>query len=371
MMQTLRLSAGLLVLLFGASSAGAIELFTSGKLFIAENVKESSETRFISVGMNFQFAPIEALGKQVIGQIEDQNPEARLVFDTLREIPEDELDAMTTAASQGGAALEAFIVDQVPGLTPEQQTELSGAIGQIDDDQLKTAAELAKIAADPEPASTFIFEPYVNLNFKFVEVELGVPLAGFYTDEAEFLFGNLYYDVKTGWTWGKAIGVGVSVGFEGTLPTGRSSRLNSLALANVFAAPHFLADTMSFAPYAVAGVDVLLFNFQAYGKYVTLVGTGDAEVGNAMYMQYGLVAAFAPFRALNLIAELNGTSEVANASPFNTLFVTAGVKTLLFVVRPGIAVHLPLMQESDSDFGGGSFGSPSAWSIIASLSVDI
>lgn len=371
MTRTLQVAAGLFVFLIGAASGGAIELFSSGKLFIAENIKESTETRFISAGVNFQFAPIKALAKQVVGQIEDQNPEARLVFDTLREVPPEEMEAMTTAASEGGDALEAFIFEQVPDLTDEQRAEVSGAIGEIDDDQLKSAAELAKIAADPEPASTFIFEPYVNLNFEFIEVELGLPLAGFYTDEAEFLLGNLYYDVKTGWTWGETIGAGVSVGLEGTLPTGTSNRTDTLALANVFSAPHFLSNTMCFAPYAVAGVDVLLFNFQAYGKYVTLVSTGDADLGNAMYLQYGIVGAFAPFRALNIIAELNGTTEVANAPPFNTLYLTAGLKTLLFFVRPGIAVHLPLMQESDSEFGGGSFGSPSNWSIIASLSVDI
>jgi hypothetical protein len=371
MMRCLQVALALFVVFAGATSGQAIELFSSGKLFVAENVKESTETRFISAGVNFQFAPIKALAKQVVGQIEDQNPEARLVFDTLREVPPDQMDAMTDAASQGSAELEAFIYEQVPDLTDEQKAEVSGALSEVDDDQLKNAAELAKIAADPEPASTFIFEPYVNLNFEFIEVEMGLPLAGFYADEAEFLLGNLYYDVKTGWTWGDTIGAGVSVGLEGTLPTGSSPRTDTLALANVFAAPHFLANTMSFAPYAVAGVDVLLFNFQAYGKYVTLISTGDAEVGNAMYMQYGVVAAFAPFRALNIIAELNGTTEVANAPSFDTLFVTAGVKTLLFVVRPGIAIQLPLMQESDSDFGGGSFGSPSNWSVIASLSVDI
>ncbi len=55
---------------------GGIQLFSSGKLFVAENIKESVETRFISVGVNFQFAPIKALAKQVVGQIEDQNPAA-------------------------------------------------------------------------------------------------------------------------------------------------------------------------------------------------------------------------------------------------------------------------------------------------------
>jgi len=375
MRRNLPIVALLLALL--PSSAGARDLFPSGRLFVAKAMKETAASRFLSVGTAFQFAPVKALAKQAVQEIENQSPEARLVFDTLRTLPPEQVDAATTAAEQGGPQLKAYIAANVPGLDAEQTTAVNDAIDQSTPQELAGTAALVRIAADPEEASTFIFEPFVEVNTEWVSVELAVPLAGFVTTTAgstEFALGNLTLDTKLGWVSGEDIGYGVSGGIEASFPTGRSARINTLALANIFSGPKFLKNYLSFAPYVVAGVDVWLFNFQGYAKLVQMFAMGSGtELGNATYLQYGLVAALAPWRFLNVTAELNGAVNMFEAAPFDAVYLTLGTKFSLWFVRPGVAVHVPLFQQAPavySGFGSGTFGSPADWSIIASLSFD-
>lgn len=367
-----RLLIALLASLLLPGSGSAIELFKSGRLFVAKSIKETRKTRYISFGVGFQFAPIKALGKQVVNQIEDQSPEAKQVFDALRQVPPEQMDAMTEAIDGGRDSLKQFIDEQVPGLDADEQADVNAAIDEVGDSELKTASELVKIAADPEPASTFMLEPFVDVNLKHVSIELGVPLAGFYLDEAEFALGNVYTDVKWGKHFGEVVGFGVSAGVEAAFPTG-SSRADTLALSNLFSAPHFLHENLTLAPYVVAGADVWLVNLQAYAKFNQMLavrGSGDG----ATYLQYGAAFVFAPFRFITAMAELNGLSEVANAPAFNALYATLGAKFSLFVLRPGFALHLPLSKKSDDAYGsmgGSSIGSPSDWSLIATIAVDL
>jgi hypothetical protein len=359
----------LLLVSLQAGPVAARDLFSSGRLFVAKAMKESGSSRFLSVGTTFQFAPVKALARQAVQQIEDQSPEARLVFDTLRSVPPEQVDAMANAAEEGGTALKAFIATTVPGL--------DAAIDQSTPQELSGAAELARIAADPEEATSFIFEPFVEVNTDWVSVELAVPLAGFATTSAsstEFALGNLTLDTKFGWIAGDDIGYGISGGLEASFPTGRSARINTLALANIFSGPKFLKNYLSFAPYLVTGVDVWLFNFQGYLKLVQMFAMGSGtELGNATYLQYGAVAALAPWRFLNVMAEINGAADLFEAEPFDAVYLTLGLKFALWFLRPGVAVHVPLFQQAPavySGFGSGTFGSPADWSVIASLSFD-
>jgi len=370
------LASALLLLGLGAPLE-ARDLFGSGRLFIAKPMKESAASRFLSVGTSFQFAPVRALAKQAVQDIESQSPEARLVFDTLRSVPPEQLDAITSAAEKGGNALKAYLAKNVPGLDAEQRADVNGAIDQASPQELSAAAELARLAADPEEASTFIFEPFLEVNTDWVSIEVAVPLAGFFTRTAgstEFALGNVTLDAKLGWTSGESVGYGISGGVETSFPTGQSPRINTLALANIFSGPKFLKDYLSFAPYLVAGVDVWLINVQGYAKLVQMfaMGSGTA-LGNATYLQYGLVAAFAPWRVWNVMAELNGAVDVFEAAPFSAFYLTLGTKLSLWFIRPGVAVHVPLFQQSPavySGFGSGTFGSPSDWSVLATLSFD-
>lgn len=371
------LLVALLLVTVHASPLAARDLFSSGRLFVAKAMKESESSRFLSVGTTFQFAPVKALAQQAVQQIEDQSPEARLVFDTLRSVPPEQVDAMANAAAEGGDALKAFIATTVPGLDAEQAAAVDDAIDQSTPQEVSGAAELARIAAEPEEATSFIFEPFVEVNTDWVSVELAVPLAGFATTSAsttEFALGNLTLDAKLGWIEGDDIGYGLSGGLEASFPTGRSARINTLALANIFSGPKFLKNYMSFAPYLVTGVDVWLFNFQGYLKLVQMFATGSGtELGNATYLQYGAVAALAPWRFLNVMAEINGAANLFEAEPFDAVYLTLGLKFALWFVRPGVAVHVPLFQQAPavySGFGNGTFGSPADWSVIASLSFD-
>ena len=366
-----------LAMMLSAVPAVARELFPSGRLFIAKAMKESAASRFLSVGTSFQFAPLKALAKQVVQDIEAQSPEARLVFDTLHQLPPEQVEAAASAAEQGNATLKAYVASHVTGLDAEQQAQVNDAIDEASPQELAGTAELVRIAAEPEEASSFIFEPFVEVNTDWVSVELAVPLAGFATRSAastEFALGNLTLDAKVGYTSGDSIGWGISGGLEASLPTGRSARINTLALANIFSGPKFLKDYLSFAPYVVGGVDVWLFNFQGYLKLVQMFAMGSGtELGNATYLQYGVVAALAPWRFLNVMAELNGAADVFEADPFDAVYLTLGTKLSLWFLRPGVAVHVPLFQQAPavySGFGSGTFGSPADWSVIGSLAFD-
>ena len=366
-----------LVLVAASGPAEARDLFASGRLFVAKAMKESSASRFLSVGTSFQFAPVKALAKQAVQDIENQSPEARLVFDTLHALPPEDVEAAASAAEQGNAALKAYIAANVPGLDAQQLADVNDAVDQATPQELAGAAELVRIAAEPEEASTFIFEPFVEVNTDWVSVELDVPLAGFVSSSAgstEFALGNVTLDAKLGWIAGDDVGYGISGGLEASFPTGRSARINTLALANIFSGPKFLKDYLTFAPYVVAGVDVWLFNFQGYAKLVQMFAMGSqTELGNATYLQYGLVAALAPWRFWTVTAEMNGAANMFEAAPFDAVYLTLGTKFALWFVRPGVAVHVPLFQQAPavySGFGSGTFGSPSDWSVIASLSFD-
>jgi hypothetical protein len=367
----IRLLTALLVALLLPGSVSAIELFKSGRLFVAKSIKETRKTRYISFGVGFQFAPVKALEKEAVKQIENQSPEAKQVFDGLRQVPPEKLDEMTAAFDGGRESLKKFIADEAD-LSPEAQAEFDSAVDQVDDDDLKLASSLARTAAEPKSATTFILEPFVDVNLKHVSIEVGVPLAGFFMDEAEFALGNVYTDVKWGKHFGEVVGFGVSAGLETAFPTG-SSRSDTLALSNLLSASHFLHENLTLAPYLVAGVDVWLVNLQAYGQFNQMLavrGSGDAS----SYAQYGAAFVFAPFRFFTVVAELNRLSEISKAARFDGTFATMGLKLSFIGLRLGFAGQLPLAESGEESVGsvaGASIGEPSKWNFLGTLAFDL
>jgi hypothetical protein len=358
------------------------DLFVSGRLFYAKSIKESADERFLSFGFQAALNPFQAMSPALIeaarGEYEDECAASGVAcpsFDTVVGVVGANAEKFKQAADAASADPSGLIAQLkaagVP-LTAEQEQAIGEGIKSPE--ALQAVSVLADAAKNPE-AITATFEPYAELNLRDVSVELAIPLAYFYYQGAgrsDFALGNISLDAKFGRSYGKVIGLGWSAGVEASLPTAMN-RASGVALSNIFAAPRYLGRYLTLAPYGVVGVDALIVNLQAYAKLADMIGV-RGEAGNSLYLQYGAALAVAPFRFLNLIAEVNGLQDVSNAPAFSGQYLTAGFKMQLLVLRWGLAAHVPLSREKDDTYGAMAatpFGSPADWSVVTTFAIDL
>ncbi|MBI5040040.1 MAG: hypothetical protein HZB57_02200, partial [Gammaproteobacteria bacterium] len=99
---------------------------------------------------------------------------------------------------------------------------------------------LAPVLTEEEEAVSFSLSPYFLVNLDPLTIGLEVPMAGFVQPgDTVFMLANANLDLRFGHHFGDAIPFGLSYGVQAWFPTG-GARADTLALANLLAAPRFL-----------------------------------------------------------------------------------------------------------------------------------
>ena len=347
--------------------------FNNGDLFVGRTVKIASDDRTFSAGANFQVAPVNAIVHSVVKKAMDaataQNPQAAALL-KYAGTPEVKKATQNADPQAFKAAILAEMKKQGQTPTAAQQTAIDGVAADSSKlKQMATIIDAINIANQPEQALTFSLEPYVTLNLKPVMITARVPLAGFRTDKsgANLSLGNLGLDLKTGDAYGvSGAAFGWSLGASLYAPTG-TEEADTIALSNILAAPRYLHNYLTVAPYAVIGGDLAIFKLTARAEYVDMRPTrGANDLRRMAYLNYG-AGLLADLGFVGLSLELDGLRAIENAPAMDNVWLaTGGVRTYMGPVQFGLGIQVPLVTAGSAagSMGGVNLGSPSKYNVL-------
>lgn len=366
----------LLIVIFMVSSSYA-DPFSNNDLFVGKSVKLTGGS--ISAGVEFQIAPVKALLKSQINNIIDEGckgaPDPNLcksqvdtILDSSKYVPDSVID---DARNNPELLKQELLKSEY--LSDQQKAEVQ-KIDFTNSEVSKSVSMLADTILDKEKAVTFAFEPFCELNLDLLAVAARLPLAGFYIGgDTEFAMGNLMLDAKFGHIWDLSLGsVGLSYGASFYFPTG-SSRANSLALSNIFLAPKYYHEYLTIVPFLVAGLDLQFVIIQAEAEFFNMIGVRGSPLSDyPAFLKYGGGLSIGLIPTLMIVGEINGLTNIKDASPMSAVYLTGGLKFNFAVVKVGVAVQVPLAQkgrDAYASFGGLDFGSPSNINFIVNASL--
>ncbi len=327
------LAAGLLV---ASSSPVAAEPFDlPGTLLIRPIRPAPSDQRF-ELGLLLEIAPIKALAKERMRQIEEENPQFKEVMEVVREIPPETMQDLDIAE------IKKQLLD-LPGV--KDDPKLSEAVEDIPEDE-KTQKQLVAVAellGDREESIAFAVRPRLRVNLDALMLTAEVPLAGFrLEDETNFVLGNLNLDSRLGWRKESGVvGLGLGCGVHLFVPTA-SERANVLTYSNVLNAPRYLREYFTPAAYVQAGLEAVILRLVAQAELVPMFAVkGDARRSRVIYGRFG-VGAQLLLALLRVNAEIAKTLSFENAEALDTVYVGAGAYLDLSVLQLGAQLQMPL-----------------------------
>ena len=373
--------------LAGSVGVAAARPFNNGDLFVGRSVKHDARDRFLSAGANFQVAPVEAIiqtaVKKAIDEQAKSNPEAAKMVEYLKYVDAKQMKEFADAGKteEFKKAMEDQMKARGQTPTPEQKAYLAT----IDSSKLKTMATLIEVyqnASKPAKTTTFSIEPYARLNLRWLEATAQIAIAGFHNDKGDsFELGNLGLDLHTGDAYGAgSLGFGWTTGVSVFAPTGTEDA-DTIALSNVLATPRFLHSYLSYAPYAVLGVDLVFVKVTARGEYVDLNPVAktldDKLFGAPKRMRYANVGAglLADLGLVGISAELDGLFELENAPMVKGVWLgTFGLRTYLKVAQIGAAVQIPFVKsakDASTSVGGANLGEIASFNVLLNAQVTL
>lgn len=362
----LALSTGALVLLVAATVGAAP--FENDDLFFGRAVKQSRETRVVEGGVRFEIAPVRAISKEAMGEFRAEHPELDPVFEYLQRV-----DPAVLADASAEGLRDALLA--LPGLTSGDRAAIDTAFPEgaasADVQRAVDAVHLlAPVLTEDEEAVSFALAPYVIVNLAPIAIALEVPMAGFVAGgDTDFTLANANLDLRFGHTFGESIPVGLSYGFHSWFPTG-GERADSLALANLLAAPRYLHQSLSFEPYVVGGVDFGFLYLQAHLGLVTLVPVREGpREDTSLLLGYGVSLVLQGWGIVALNVELAGAANLASAGDLATLSLGIGPRLNVFGFKLAAAVQIPFAvgeKRTYSTFGGAGVASPADINVVVS-----
>ncbi len=361
--------------------------FGNGDLFVGPSIKADSRDRFFFGGARFQVAPVKALIQSVVKKKVDemaaQNPEQGAA---IKEIAEN-VDTKQLRALADSGQLEDFkktlaaeLSKNGQAIPPEQQK----VIDALDSEKIKSMADLIEMYQEPPETLTFSLEPYAGLNFKYLTISARVAIAGFTnpdTKATSMELGNLGLDLHTGNTHGnKALQFGWTVGVQGYGPTGTEDA-NRVALSNVLAAPAYLHEYASGAPYIVLGVGVPFLDFSVHAKYVMMFAAVDFNKNDPTFNQrLTYLHAGAALRAnlgfMGASLEFDGLLDVGKVAPISNVFLlSAGLHGYVKFIQLGLGIQVPIVapdaDDSTVQMGGVAVGSMAGYNVLLNAQVNL
>lgn len=334
-------AALILAALLDDAPAAATEPFANNTLFAGREVKQSTGTRTWEAGLRFEIAPIRQVAQAGIRDYVDRHDEIQPVYEYAQAIDPHVL-ASGSAAEIVNAMLKIEWLDDSDRSTIRRvfQDAEQAQVDQV----VTTLHQLAGLLADEETAVAFSLSPYFLYNFKYVDITVEFPLAGFVTEaDSDLTIGNLNADLRFGHHFGDDVAVGFSYGIAVFLPTA-GERAETLALQNALEAPRFVHHYLTLAPYVGAGLDLWgIAKIQTHMELLDLLGVRDnpaRTVGVAFRWGVSLILAVFDVFAVNV--ELDGAVDLKDAPDFDALYLTGGLRGNIYGVKLGAAVQTPL-----------------------------
>lgn len=376
----------LALLLVSAPSLAAP--FEGSALLVGHSMKQTVSDRTVEIGLNLEFAPLnvvlasqrdQAL-KTAVSKVCSKSPDptckqssqayVNQALDALARMSDgDFLDVQSVAADPVAldqALREAGITD---ASTRASVLKLANSLPAGErDETLGLARELGN-----SDAVNLLFEPYVMLNFRPVALTLSIPFTlAVLRSSTSFSLGNVNIDAKGGTVWDLGgVWVGVTGGLGLYLPTGTRD-VSASALANFLLAPKYTPQYLSFAPYAVVGLDFGFVQWQGSLELMSQHGVRNDPAENAIqYLRYGTGIVFLPTFVVSVIAELNGLAPIYHADIYKALFFAGGLRLQAGPVKASAAVQLPVYRKYTTlgTFGGVDFGELSGFSVLGRVAV--
>ncbi|MFH1533009.1 MAG: hypothetical protein ABIK09_19975 [Pseudomonadota bacterium] len=336
------------------AGAAYAKKFKGSELLIGHSVKPPVGAKRFSVGVDLQFSPLDVVLNSQRDRIVDQaisagcaeatadpacEENAALAMDTLSEVSDEDWSTINSNLSDT-AVLQQTLIDA--GVAPDD----AAAVGQyVDDmpaeDRQSTLGLARKLSSGS--ASSFLIEPRVDLNLKWVYLSASLPLAMYMLeDRTDFNVGNFGVDVRFGKVWSAGVlGVGVSGGLHTFLPSG-TNESDAMGFTNLFYGPKFFHSYLTPTGYFVVGLDVPFVIFQLSGEIVPMIPVRDAEgLDTVLFGKYGFGVTILPNFFVSVIGELNGLFPMMNADAYNALFVSGGLQFKLWVMKISLAAQFP------------------------------
>jgi len=367
--------------------AWAADPFEGADLLVGRSVKQPTGAKRFALGVNVQFAPMNlVLSSQkdtfvdgtvaaACGNDEACKENAAANVDgammVINTIPDDKWNDLTDTASDD-AKLEKGLDDLVEQgvLKESDKGSMMSYTTALPEGERKAILGLTRELAKQQ-ATSLLVEPNVEVNFKYLSLNVRVPLAVMmFEDETKWHLGNVALDAKFGHVWGtSAAAFGLGYGASVFVPSG-TSEAGGMATADLWYGPKFMHGYMSLDPFLAMGFDSLVVSLQAHAELVNqfyVLGDPKGLPGSVIYAKYGGGLVFMPRWPISVIAELNGMAPLKDADPYSALFAIGGLQLKLFWLKASAAVQFPLIapkQEDLGSIGGVSIGELAAYSVI-------
>jgi len=364
--------------------------FEGSDLLVGRSVKQPTGAKRFALGVNVQFAPMNLVlssqkDKFIDGTVAaacgsnaecQANAEANVdgAMMVINTIPEDKWNDLTDTASDD-AKLSQGLDDLVAQgvINESDKGAVMGYTTALPEGEREAILGLTRELAKQE-ASSLLVEPNMEINFKYLSLNVRVPLAVMmFEEETKWHMGNLALDTKFGHIWGtNAAAFGLGYGASIYIPSG-TSEAGGMATADLWYGPKFMHGYMAVDPYLAMGFDSLVVSLQMHAELVNqfyVIGDPGALPGSMIYAKFGGGLVFMPNWPVSIIGELNGMAPLKDADPYSALFAIGGLQLKLLWLKASAAVQFPLIapkQEDLGSIGGVSLGELAAYSVIGRL----
>lgn len=339
--------------------------FTGSRLFVNQGVRQKLD-RMVGVGLNVSIAPVKVAEKKALDAFEASDPATYgAVVEGAKYVKAEDLEGLSARALKDK-------LKALPQLSADQKKQIEAL--PVSDSDTKMVADLVRIIQDPDKATSFSFEPFCELHFDWLDVTLTVPLAGFAADETDFALGNIGLGLRSGVSFGAGVKGALAYGLDLWTPSG-STKANALGLANLLWSPRYFHEYFTGTTWLAGGLDLWFVTLQANIAYDAMFAVRDDPFYDQVhFLQYGASLSITAIPFIIISTELSGLADVKNASAYDSVYLTSGLRFSSSYIDIGLGFQVPLKQGSSSDFASFSdvsFGSPSDFNVILSALIGI
>jgi len=352
--------------------AKKIKSFEGAHLMVGRNVKVPTQTRKFAVGIDLAVAPLnivanrtrDAIVDEAVNQICSASPDQAActtqvegavdqVLETLEDVTPEQWEMIRSAAGGDPAALD-DVLEEIGISDPAARTQVVDFVGDYagmagSPEQRMQAVDAVRTVSS-SGAISLMFEPYLYMNFKWIEIVLTTPFALQIMDGGgtEIEMANIGLNFKSGgdWSVGKIVSFGFAGGIELHLPSGTPGISKSIN-SDIFSAPKFSYGYVTWAPYLVVGMDLArVFQLQTHLELVSMHDVLEtSSPDHIMYLKYGAGFIVMPKFVVSLLFEMNGCRGLINSTRYDTFMVATGINIRVAFFKMYLGVQIPLLDQ--------------------------
>lgn len=335
--------------------------FGGADLFIGRTMKQPMSDKVFTVGIDVGVAPVD-VGLSALRDVLVAQAVNKLCGDN-QACQAETKEVANTAISTIASLSDAQVTELKASMSdPNKVESLLVGYGVSPSDAQAAANYVAKAntTSDPEAlvnlarktaaGANVLFDPFIDVNLKWVALKASVPFTLSYLDGSlKANMANIGLDAKSGYAWEFGlIAFGITGGLSMYFPSGTEGA-SAAAMADLFSAPKYSFGYLTLSPYLVVGVDFTWLTWQAHVELDSMVRVRDVRAPDSVnFLRFGtglvILPRLHPKWTLSIIGEINGLSPIANADPYNALFASAGLQLRLYLLKLAVAAQLPIYK---------------------------